>query len=539
VPTYTINGKRIKTEAALTDDQIDEIAADLGSTPAATSTPEQPKRSALLQGAVDVFGGAIRGAGSIGATALRPFETGAENQARRRQIDEGLQNLLGSDPESLIYAGSKLAGEVAGTAGLGPLMAGGARAVPVLARFAPALESGGLAPQMGRGVTNMLTRGGAGAVTGGATTLAADPSQAASGAGFGAAIGVGAPVVNALGQIVTRGAERAYRGSKASALLSAAEGRGQDIVDILRGNVELVPGSLPTAGEAAAPLNLTRYSALQQSAGQNVPELVTPYFQRGQQQEAARLAAVQGVGKTPAALEAAKTARDAEAGRLYGLARQGLVQSDDKLAPLLDRPSMDKAFERAAKLAREAGDDFVMGKNVPEQVIPSSVLDQFGSPAGSITIPAEFAEYPVKSLHYVKLALDDLLKNPAEFGIGATEAKMIGNTRKQFIGWLEKNSPEYGVARTAFAAASKPINQMEVGQYLEGKLTGGLGEERARVFGTAMKDAPSTIKNATTGAPRMENLSEILTPDQVKAVEAVKADLERGLLFQQVDRAAG
>jgi hypothetical protein len=538
-------------------DQFDAPAAnpfdqfDAAPTPAKKPAPAQSKTPAPLQYMADLYGGylqdtanvlggAIRGAGSIGASIFRPFETAAENRERRRLMDEGLQNLLGADPESLGYAGGKFSGEVAGTAGLGPLMAGGARAVPVLARFAPALESGGLAPQMQRGVTNMLTRTGAGGITGGATTLFIDPSETATGAGLGAAIATaGGPVVNALGQIVARGAEKAYRGSKASALLSAAEGRGQDIVDILRGNVELVPGSMPIAGEAAAPLNLTRYAALQESASKKVPELVTPYFQRGQQQEAARLAAVQGVGKTPAALEAAKTARSAEASRLYGLARQGLVQSDDKLAPLLDRPSMGKAFERAAKLARESGDEFVIGKNVPEQVIPSSVLDQFGNPVGSVTIPAEFAEYPVKSLHYVKLALDDLLKNPAEFGIGATEAKMIGDTRKQFIGWLEKNSPEYGAARTAFAAASKPINQMEVGQYLEGKLTGGLGEERARVFGTAVKDAPSTIKNAATGAPRMENLSEILTPDQVKAVEAVKADLERGLLFQQQARAAG
>ena len=184
---------------------------------APSAAPEQPKRSALLQSAADVFGGAIRGAGSIGATALRPFETGAENAQRRRDIDEGLQNLLGSDPESLMYASGKLAGEVAGTAGLGPLMAGGARAVPVLARFAPALETGGLAPQMQRGVTNMLTRAGAGAATGGAATLAADPSQTAAGAGFGAAFGLGAPVVNALGRLVGKVAEQGYRGSKATA----------------------------------------------------------------------------------------------------------------------------------------------------------------------------------------------------------------------------------------------------------------------------------------------------------------------------------
>ncbi|CAB4161676.1 hypothetical protein UFOVP761_32 [uncultured Caudovirales phage] len=559
MPTYTINGKRVKTETALTDDQIDEIAADLGT----ASAPTQPKRSALSpfeQGALNVYGGLIRGAGSIGSTILWPIDkaqdlyygdrgptvngliTGQQplsrNEERRRQIDEGVQNLFGSDPESTGYSVGKLASEVAGTAGLGPLMAGGARAVPVLARFAPALETGGLAPQMERGVTNMLTRAGAGAATGGAATLAVDPSQTAAGAGFGAAFGLGAPVVNALGRFAGKAVERGYRGSKARALLTAAEGRGQDIVDILRGNVELVPGSLPTAGEAAAPLNLTRYSALQQTASERVPELVTPYFQRAQQQEAARKAAVQAVGRTPAELAAAKAARSAEGNRLYKLAEQGLLQTDDTLLPLLGRPSMNKAFDHAAKLAKEAGEPFVIGKNVPEQVIPSSILDEFGNPVGETVIPAQAAEFPVKSLHYVKLALDDLLKNPKEFGIAATEARMIGDTRKQFINWLETNSPEYGQARTAFAEASKPINQMEIGQYLESKLTSGLGQERAQTFATAVKNAPGTIKSAVTGAPRAKDLSEMLTPDQLKAVQSVQEDLERGVLFESQARAA-
>lgn len=524
------------------------------------TTPAQKKTSPLVAPYANIIGGLVRGAGSIGSTLLWPIDkvqdfyygdrnptlsgliTGQQplsrNEERRRAIDAGLNALIGSDPESNLYAIGKLTGEVAGTAGVGPVLGAGARAVPALARFAPALETGGLSPQMQRGVTNALTRIGAGGVVGGATTLAMDPSQTLEGAQIGAAIGAGAPVVGALATAAGRAAERLYRGAKTRALLEASEGRGQDIVDILRGNVELVPGSMPTAGEAAAPLNLTRYAALQQTASERVPELVTPYFQRGQAQEAARLAAVRSVGQTPAALEAATAARSAEASRLYGLARQGLVESDSNLAPLLDRPSMDKAFERAAKLAREAGDEFVIGKNVPERVVPSSIVDEFGRPVSETVIPAQTAQYPVKSLHYVKLALDDLLKNPAEFGIGATEARMIGDTRKQFINWLEKNSPEYGAARQAFAAASKPINQMEVGQYLEGKLVGGLGEERARAFGTAVKEAPTTIKSAVTGAPRMQNLADILTPDQLRAVEAVKADLERGALFQQQARAA-
>ena len=244
------------------------------------------------------------------------------------------------------------------------------------------------------------------------------------------------------------------------------------------------------------------------------------------------------VGRTPAELAAAKATRSAEGNRLYKLAEQGLLQTDDTLLPLLGRPSMNKAFDHAAKLAKEAGEPFVIGKNVPEQVIPSSILDEFGNPVGETVIPAQAAEFPVKSLHYVKLALDDLLKNPKEFGIAATEARMIGDTRKQFINWLETNSPEYGQARTAFAEASKPINQMEIGQYLESKLTSGLGQERAQTFATAVKNAPGTIKSAVTGAPRAKDLSEMLTPDQLKAVQSVQEDLERGVLFESQARAA-
>lgn len=328
-----------------------------------------------------------------------------------------------------------------------------------------------------------------------------------------------------------RAGEALATGSKARTLLESAEGRGPEIVSALRGNVELVPGSMPTAGEAVSPLNLTRYSKLQETASQ-VPELATEYFQRGKQQEAARRAAVQSVGKTPEALEAAKSARSVEADELYGLAKKAIVETDDKLLPLLDRPSMDKAFERAAKLAEEAGDKFMLGKAKPEQVVPSSIVDEFGNPVGETIIPAESAKLPVKSLHYVKLALDDLLKNPAEFGIGATEASLIRDTRGQFIKWLETKSPEYGTARQAYAKASEPINQMEIGQFLQGKLTSGLGAERPGVFAEAVKEAPTTIKRAVTGAPRAETLSELLTPQQVSAIESVRADLARGELFR-------
>jgi hypothetical protein len=71
---------------------------------------------------------------------------------------------------------------------------------------------------------------------------------------------------------------------------------------------------------------------------------------------------------------------------------------------------------------------------------------------------------------------------------------------------------------------------MEVGQFLEGKLKPALGEETARLraagFAGALENAPGTIKRAT-GESRFQNLSEVLTPDQLKIVDDVRADLAR------------
>jgi hypothetical protein len=70
---------------------------------------------------------------------------------------------------------------------------------------------------------------------------------------------------------------------------------------------------------------------------------------------------------------------------------------------------------------------------------------------------------------------------------------------------------------------------MEVGQYLEGKLTAPLegGTERAGVFATAVKDAPGTLKRATNNQVRFNNLTDVLTPEQVRIVNAIRDDLSR------------
>lgn len=375
-------------------------------------------------------------------------------------------------------------------------------------------------------LSTLLTGGGAAATKLGATQTGAAVSRA------GAAINPMrpiAPIIEAPFKLAAKGAGAVYNAldPKSAAYLTAVEGRGPEVLNALRQPSEIVPGSLPTAAEAAAPVGATRFSAMGASAAKTAP---TPFYERAEAQKAAQLAAVQQVGKTPTELKAAEAARKATAKQLYGISDNAMVAADDTFASLLNRPSMDKVLARASDLAAEKGQPFQIGQNRPAQVVPSSIVDEAGRPLGQTVIPGEVAKYPGSSLHAMKMAFDDLIKDPATFGIGSAEAKAIGRTRAQFLEWAESKAPSYKTARETFAAQSKPINQMEVGQFLEGKLKPALGEETARLraagFATALENAPGTIKRAT-GESRFQTLSEVLTPDQLKIVEDVRADLAR------------
>jgi hypothetical protein len=161
--------------------------------------------------------------------------------------------------------------------------------------------------------------------------------------------------VSVAGSVIKKApvAVRNFAAPKSAAYMQAAEGRAPEILQQLRSpDIELVPGSKPTAAEAASPLNITQFSALGESARKVDPTL---YYQRDLANEAARLSAVQSVGKTPADIAKAETARTAATTPLYKAADKVLVPADADFTKLLDRPSMNKVLSRASELAKEKG----------------------------------------------------------------------------------------------------------------------------------------------------------------------------------------
>lgn len=150
-----------------------------------------------------VFGG-LRGAGSVGATLLTPYDMAVgntqswSNPERRQAIEGGLRE-LGANPESMSYGAGKLAAEVAGAAGAGGALAKGLTALPVIGSMpavqglAQALRTGGMAGP------NIATRVAGGAASGGLAAGMIDPTQAGQGAVVGGAIPAAVPVLRAAG----------------------------------------------------------------------------------------------------------------------------------------------------------------------------------------------------------------------------------------------------------------------------------------------------------------------------------------------------
>jgi len=311
------------------------------------------------------------------------------------------------------------------------------------------------------------------------------------------------------------------------------------LVQAARTAREIVPGSKPTMAEAVSNLPEASPILAHQRMVARTPGGISGEFgTRTLEQQAARNALLAPIAKTPEALTQAEAARASEAALNYSRAGQDIVTADARFLGLLQRPSMSKVISRAKDIAAEQSKPFKFGTNIPEQVIPSKTVtgllqDESGSPLVAhtipeIKIPAKMAKYPVESLHYIKMAMDDLIKNPERFGIGKTEATMIGRTQKEFVSWLAEKSPAYDYARQQFANASKDIDKMQIGQFLQSKLVNPSGTETPGTFLRVIDDAQKLIKNAT-GNPRFNSLEEAIGTLPAKQVQRVASDLERKL----------
>lgn len=475
----------------------------------------------LLQGIGNLAAGAVRGAGSIGATILSPFDaagiTGMTNEQRRAAMDAGLQE-LGAQPESLAYKGGKLGAEIAGTAGVGGAIAKGAQVAKYAPKFAEALRTGGFnlggapATTAGQMAGNAVQRIGAGASVGGASAGMVDPSSTGEGAAIGAAFPVVAKAAAGLGS-ATKAAlydPLMNKDKLMAAALMRAVGRenAPDVIQAM-GTKARTPGVNLSAGEASQNEALAAMEDALRSANAGGALSKT-----AQENRTAMANALRNIAQDDAAVTAAQNVRSAASGKLYDqapaefAAAQITPELSARMAELSSRPAISSAMQEAATLAKNSG--------VP--------LDNTTALGG---------------LHYAKRALDDQISTAMRNG-RSEEVKALMQSKNDLMGYLEEVAPSYREGSRVFAEMSRPINQMEVGQYLANKFIPATSGEapaslNAAMLARALRDPDAAAQTATgfSGA----KMANIMSPDQMNTITGVSSDAN--MIAEAMRRGAG
>ncbi len=216
-----------------------ELEAKAGGVPVATK-PEMSRIGALINNtkvvasdAGNLAAGAVRGAGSIGATLMYPIDAAARGLGvqnswigrtdRRQAMTQGLES-MGADSASIPFQAGKLGAEIAGTAGAGGVLAGGARAVGAAPAVVNTLATGGFrtglaAPQSFLpAVGQAALRTGAGGATGGVMAGLVDPEHAKTGMALGALLPGATQMAGGVGQWLGDAARSGAEGLMQSAL---------------------------------------------------------------------------------------------------------------------------------------------------------------------------------------------------------------------------------------------------------------------------------------------------------------------------------
>ena len=423
----------------------------------------------------------MRQVGLTGRHGLEAFGGGViANKLGLPQPQNALERVVGDITGTMVGAGG-----IAGIAGkVAPMAQGIPKALAKLlssnpgaltASAAGAGTGGGLAREGGAGPWGQMAASLAGGVVPAVPGMAASLGQSIRNA-----------VYPSVGNIATKAA-----GSQAPA-----------VIDALQSTKSAVPGVNLTAGQASVPANSAEIAALQRlvSEGKAPSTYFGPAGVEGQQQ-LARRQAVQQIGGTPEKLAQAIASRKTTSDVNYEVAFNEVVKRDKGLRELWKNPYFHDEVGEAWKLMRAKG----------------------------LPLKGNLTEF----LHFVKEGLDarlQTLTNPMQPAISKATKDAVLDAKAKLLTWLETKNPAYETARLEHALASKPINQMKVGQQLEQSLVAPATEtERATAFANAVRQAENTVSKAT-GRPRIEDL----TTQQRASLDAIESEFKRNAEYARL-----
>jgi len=332
-------------------------------------------------------------------------------------------------------------------------------------------------------------------------------------------------------KMLGKGVETLYNISpKSKVYLNAAEGQGQQIMNALNNASSDVPGFNPTAAHAAVDTGVTKFQNLGRSAQDWLP---TEFMQRTETNNNALTSAIGAIAQDQNALNLAIKTRSNMADPLYEAARSGgdiadVAPVDEFLRKTInDNPKNTRLTQELGKLRG------LLRKGVQGTEV-DPLLRQDLDPN---IFPGSKAPKYITDTRAVASVLDDIKTT-----IANKDNMFIRGTLSKVKGLLSESIPGYDAAEHVYSEMSKPVNRIQVGQYLSEKLTPALGEEtgklRSSAFATATREASGTIERATEGKARYNNLSEVLTPDQMRVVESVQEELRKSALSEKYAAAA-
>lgn len=325
----------------------------------------------------------------------------------------------------------------------------------------------------------------------GATAPSASTSETLKNIGIGGAASAAVPVAMLAGRTAKSFIDPLYQGGRdkimGKALAKAAGNQAPAAMANMRAGGPLVPGTSPTAAEVAQNPGI---AALQRTATAADPIAMNEIAARQMTNNDARIAALRALSPDKVA---AQTAREGTASALYSAAGPRPVQLTPEIESLFQRPSMQEAVRRAQKLAAEKG----------------ATLD--------------VQNLTGEGAHYIKMAMDDIANSGAASGIGKNEISSVRNTLGDFLNNLEGQLPEYGQARTAYAAMSKPINQADVIEKIAEGSINFRGNLTPAAYAKALSD--KTVQGVT--GQKGSTLAKVMDSQQMQGLTAIKDDLLR------------
>lgn len=434
------------------------------------AAPAKPAAQSGMQTIANIGGGMLRGAGSIGATLLTPYDMLAGNTKsignpeRRAAMTGGLKE-LGVDTDSLGFNVGKLGTEIAGTMGAGGGLANViTRAAPGLAaKAAPvvdAIRTSGMSSAGLTGRAGLAARSAGGAITGGAAAGLVSPEGAATGAGISAALPGGLQVAGRVGQAVGN----TIRGPAQTPELAAAVGQARQAGYVIPptqakptlGNriMEGFAGKITTAQNASAKNQAVTDDLAAKALGLPAGTKATP-----QVLEQVRAAAGQAYG-------AVKSTGTVSAGQPYEAAIDAIVAPLKKAAAGFPKAKANPLIDEIESLKSPAFDADAAVEKVKElRDLATSAYGKQDKAAGKAYKAAAVAiedalERHLQSIGASPQVLQDfrearqLIAKTYSVGGAANAATGAVDARK-LAGQLQRGKPLSGELRTAAEFAAR------------------------------------------------------------------------------------